>query len=92
MELLVDYSESWIPSTLHFSQETKVMMMLSPIQHLHEQHKRTVKNPEVAVTTCHLSVVLTALRSTIVIVGKNEKAHLKPYKTQKIQFRHIYTV
>lgn len=54
------------------------MMMLSPIQHLHEQHRRIVKNPKVAVTTCHLSTLVVALRPTVVIVGKNEKAHLKP--------------
>lgn len=50
--------------------------MLSPIQHLYEQHRRIVKNPEVAVTTCHVPMLLIALRPTVVIVGKNEKAHL----------------
>jgi len=53
------------------------MMVLSPIPHLHKQHRKIVKNPKVAVTTCHLSTLLTALRPTVVIMGKNEKAHLK---------------
>lgn len=72
MGLLVDYNESRIPSPFHFSKKTKVMMIPSPVQHLPKQHIRIIKNPKMAVTSCHLAMLLIALRLTVT-VGKKKK-------------------
>lgn len=92
MELLVDYSECWIPSTFYFSQEANVKIMLSPIQHLHEQHRRIVKNPKVAVTTCHLSMLLIALTPTVFVEKKWEGSSETGIKLKRFNSDTVYTL
>lgn len=70
MGLLVDYNESRIPCPFHFSKKTKVMMIPSPVQHLPKQHIRIIKNPQMAVTSCHLAMPLIALTLTCYSGGK----------------------
>lgn len=51
------------------------MMIPSPVQHLPKQHIRIIKNPQMAVTSCHLAMLLIAL--TLTCYGGGKKNLLK---------------